>query len=236
MEERKKKNWLFWLFLALTIIWGITVVSLIIRNQYFTVPADVMRLNEIGDFLSGAFSPLALFWLTYGYWMQNLEIVESTKAKEKLKRAELIAAQPILEFSDCEIGLSIKDEKWEKYGILSFRIENHGATATKFSVNVKGCFKGNAYSEVLKEGKQTIDLLITLTEMGPKPGFFIDISYDDSMREHREVNYHSSIHFLTERKSPFECELGLHPTLKQYKVESWSYYDVGIYQSGAQWL
>lgn len=42
-----------------------------------------MPLNEIGDFLAGSFSPLAFFWLAYGYFMQNSELKLNRKSLEK---------------------------------------------------------------------------------------------------------------------------------------------------------
>lgn len=38
------------------------------------------ELNEVGDFLAGAFSPLAFFWLVVGYFQQGHELNQNTKA------------------------------------------------------------------------------------------------------------------------------------------------------------
>lgn len=37
-------------------------------------------LNEVGDFLAGAFSPLAFFWLVVGYFQQGHELNQNTNA------------------------------------------------------------------------------------------------------------------------------------------------------------
>ena len=39
-----------------------------------------MSLNEWGDFLAGAFAPLAFFWLVVGYFQQGEELHLNTKA------------------------------------------------------------------------------------------------------------------------------------------------------------
>lgn len=43
---------------------------------------EPLGLNEIGDFLAGVFSPLALWWLVLGYFQQGEELRLNTKALE----------------------------------------------------------------------------------------------------------------------------------------------------------
>jgi len=41
-----------------------------------------MPLNELGDFLAGAFGPLAIFWLILGFFQQGIELRQNTSALE----------------------------------------------------------------------------------------------------------------------------------------------------------
>lgn len=41
---------------------------------------DTMTLNEVGDFLAGAFGPLAILWLVLGFFQQRAELRLSTEA------------------------------------------------------------------------------------------------------------------------------------------------------------
>ena len=41
---------------------------------------QVMPLNEVGDFLAGAFGPLAILWLVLGFFQQGIELRQGTKA------------------------------------------------------------------------------------------------------------------------------------------------------------
>ena len=41
-----------------------------------------MQLNELGDFLAGAFGPLAIFWLVLGFIQQGKELKQNTEALE----------------------------------------------------------------------------------------------------------------------------------------------------------
>lgn len=40
----------------------------------------VMPLNNIGDFLAGAFGPLAILWLVLGFFQQGIELRQNTEA------------------------------------------------------------------------------------------------------------------------------------------------------------
>jgi hypothetical protein len=70
---------------------GLTIVYLILLallvgdrfQQLFSMP-----LNELGDFLAGAFGPLAIFWLILGFLQQGKELQQSTEAL-KLQATEL---------------------------------------------------------------------------------------------------------------------------------------------------
>ncbi|WP_430444887.1 MAG: hypothetical protein ACQZ2J_27705 [Pseudomonas piscis] len=40
----------------------------------------VMGLNEVGDFLAGAFGPVAILWLVLGFFQQGIELQQGTRA------------------------------------------------------------------------------------------------------------------------------------------------------------
>ena len=61
---------------SLWIVFGITVIAV----KFDSVKA--MPLNELGDFLSGFFSPVAFLWLVVGYFQQGEELKLNTRALE----------------------------------------------------------------------------------------------------------------------------------------------------------
>ncbi|MEH6501305.1 hypothetical protein [Halopseudomonas aestusnigri] len=50
-----------------------------------------LRLNEIGDFFAGVLSPIALFWLILGFFLQSTELHQNSEAL-KLQAQELKSA------------------------------------------------------------------------------------------------------------------------------------------------
>ena len=87
-EKNMKYNWLSIVGIAVTIFYGFLLYSLI-REKLPTLGS--MELNNVGDFLAGAFGPLAIFWLVLGFFQQGKELQQSTKAlqlqAEELKKS-----------------------------------------------------------------------------------------------------------------------------------------------------
>ncbi|MGX1087460.1 hypothetical protein [Pseudomonas sp. AP3_22 TE3818] len=52
---------------------------------------QTMDLNEVGDFLAGAFGPLAILWLVLGFFQQGIELRQGTAALN-LQASELKAS------------------------------------------------------------------------------------------------------------------------------------------------
>lgn len=92
---------------------------------------DKIKLNELGDFLAGAFGPLAIFWLILGFFQQGKELQQSTKAlklqaqelnnsvkqqKElvEIAKKQLEADIKVLELEKLKQSAEIKELKYEK--------------------------------------------------------------------------------------------------------------------------
>lgn len=75
-----KQNKGYLTLLIFSVIWVSGAIWLLISD--FTTESfhhKDITLNELGDYLAGAFSPLAFLWLVYGYFMQNHELKANTK-------------------------------------------------------------------------------------------------------------------------------------------------------------
>ena len=75
----RRLDWRIWLGLALTAAWlllGALYVSTTIGwAKVGDLPADIL-----GNFLEGAFAPLAFLWLVIGYFLQHRELEQNTDA------------------------------------------------------------------------------------------------------------------------------------------------------------
>ncbi len=72
-------DWRIWLGITLTFSWLLTL-SLYVSN---TIGWDNIRhapIETVGNFLEGAFAPLAFLWLVIGYFLQKKELAQNTDA------------------------------------------------------------------------------------------------------------------------------------------------------------
>ena len=53
---------------------GLTILYVVVVFVLFGSDAWTLAPNELGDFLAGVFTPLALGWLVYGYFLQTREL------------------------------------------------------------------------------------------------------------------------------------------------------------------
>lgn len=78
-RPRKRLDWRIWLGLALTAAWlllGALYISIKVGwANVADLPADIL-----GNFLEGAFAPLAFLWLVIGYFLQHRELEQNTEA------------------------------------------------------------------------------------------------------------------------------------------------------------
>jgi hypothetical protein len=72
-------DWRVWLGLAITFLWILLGLAYVAGSggvlPFFSQPADVL-----GSFLEGAFAPLAFLWLVIGYFLQQRELSQNTRA------------------------------------------------------------------------------------------------------------------------------------------------------------
>lgn len=70
------------IFLGLIVYLGGLLVYVLIFLLFYADYSSAMSLNEVGDFLAGAFSPLAFLFLYLGYKQQGEEMSRNTAALE----------------------------------------------------------------------------------------------------------------------------------------------------------
>ena len=82
MNIHDRINWRVWLGLGLTFFW-LGLAILYISAQLGWVNLVSLPANQLGAFLDGAFAPLAFLWLVIGYFLQKLELEQTTIALQE---------------------------------------------------------------------------------------------------------------------------------------------------------
>lgn len=72
-------DWRIWLGLSITTTW-LLLLSLYIANSIGWGNIGNEPIQTLGNFLEGAFAPLAFLWLVIGYFLQKKELMQNTDA------------------------------------------------------------------------------------------------------------------------------------------------------------
>ncbi len=94
--------------LALTLLWILVSAIFFGFNIQSSKP---MSPNEVGDFLAGFFSPVALMWLVFGYFQQGEELRLNTEAiKLQVKELNLSVEQQkeLVKVTQADLNLSTR--------------------------------------------------------------------------------------------------------------------------------
>lgn len=91
IDEIKKgkpmPDWRIWLGLTITIGW-LLLLSIYIAGTIGWMNIGAAPIERLGNFLEGAFAPLAFLWLVIGYFLQKKELNQNTEAI-KLQHVEI---------------------------------------------------------------------------------------------------------------------------------------------------
>ena len=120
----------FWVIVALSISY--IAIIFFFRGNDVCELLKAGNLNELGDFLSGFFTPLAFGWLVYGYILQSRELSLQRKElsltrKQLGKQTELLQEQVTADLRDTIPHLTLRiisPQNW-----WDWIVENKGGNA-----------------------------------------------------------------------------------------------------------
>jgi hypothetical protein len=79
MFAENAPDWRIWFGLSVTVLWLI-VLSIYIQGSIGWANIGSSPIATVGNFLEGAFAPLAFLWLVIGYFLQKKELAQNTAA------------------------------------------------------------------------------------------------------------------------------------------------------------
>ena len=131
----------FWESFGLGLILTLIGIGLIIVPRFCDVWALLRtgRLNELGDFLAGVFTPVALGWLVYGYFLQKTELglqrQELQQTRETLgQQVKVLQEQAAAERQRSRPDLSLRQERMDGGVRRTFVVRNLRAPARNLEV------------------------------------------------------------------------------------------------------
>lgn len=136
----------------------------------------VMPLNEIGDFLAGAFGPIAFLWLVLGFLQQGQELQQGTQAlrlqAEELKRSveqQTVMAGAATQQIEAQLkALEMQVQERENQFRPKFEFESSSRSGTP------GNLVGTAIS-FINEGSEVRDVCLSFSPgIGEKSGILLE--------------------------------------------------------------
>ncbi|MEJ1126145.1 hypothetical protein V9L20_01110 [Variovorax sp. CCNWLW225] len=135
-----------------------------------------LPLNELGDFLAGAFGPLAILWLVLGYFQQGIELRQNSaalrlQAKELAnsveQQKELVAVAQKQHATDVEaLNKQIERHEQERAEMLRAALPNLMVRVRRLPVNIRGA---QFALEVYNAGAPCMDFWLSLEGAPGKP-------------------------------------------------------------------
>ena len=119
-----------WIGLAVSLAYVAIVATIILLG----ITIDDLTLNEFGDFLAGAFAPLAFGWLVLGFFQQGDELRNSTNAL-RLQADELRAS---VEQQRKLVQITREQLDYERERASAAEAENHRISQPKFQIKFGG--------------------------------------------------------------------------------------------------
>ena len=94
-EPARRADWRVWLGLTLSVTW-LGLAALYVRTEVGWTQFVHLHPDSLGQFLDGAFAPLAFLWLVIGYFLQQREISDNTAAlRSQSEQIQLSARQAV---------------------------------------------------------------------------------------------------------------------------------------------
>lgn len=186
----------------------LTFLAIIIANKWNSFLS--MPLNEVGDFLAGAFAPIAFLWLVIGYFQQGDELKLNTQAllAQEEEMAELVkqyARQAAASETLAEITRHSKEEEKQRmiqaakpdikftggsFGSNSANISfvNSGGCITNISIESEASFSVGITPNNIIDSKATGTVGLGFKKNEPQSGVF-KIKYTDMLNKQGELRF-----------------------------------------------
>ena len=207
-------NWRIWLGLGLTIFWillGVTYISTVVGwNNFRVLPAE-----ELGNFLEGAFAPLAFLWLVIGYFLQQKELEQNTEAlRTQAVEIRRSAEQAVIQSQNSaaseiharqeaflQIANSVRAQLGSICGLLFISSQGGGANET-----VDGDEIAKLFSAQSTDSEAFSRRMLTLHLESDDPQEQFDLFYGTEIRARHTNNFIFSYERLLRRAAEVDTE------------------------------
>jgi hypothetical protein len=216
-------NWRIWLGLATTATWfllGVLYISSTIGwSNFSTLPAE-----ELGNFLEGAFAPLAFLWLVIGYFLQQKELEQNTAAlRAQASEIHRTAEQAVIQSQNLaaselharqeaflQIANSVKGQLGSIAGLLYISSQGNTGTGRATQQEVAKLFSTQGSGVDVEVFSRRL-LEVHLSSDDPREQF--DLFYGTEVRARHTNNFIFTFERLLRRAAEVDMDNIIHDAL-----------------------
>ena len=216
-------NWRIWLGLGITALWILLGVIYISSNigwvGFVTSPPD-----QMGNFLEGAFAPLAFLWLVIGYFLQQKELQQNTdalraqsleiqrSAEQAVIQTENLVATELHQRQEAflRVADSVKSQLGSIAGLLFISSQGAAGNGTVSPQEVSKLFSAQASGGDVEAFSRRL-LETHLSADDPETQF--DLFYGTEVRARHTNNFIFTFERLLSRAAEVDMENMIHDAL-----------------------
>lgn len=216
-------NWRIWLGLSLTTLWillGIIYINVSVGGwlAFGRLPAE-----ELGNFLEGAFAPLAFLWLVIGYFLQQKELEQNTDAlraqavaiqrtsEQAVIQTENLVASEVHQRQDTflQITNSVRAQLGSIAGLLYLSSQGASGSGAVGSEEVAKLFAAQGANDLEAFSRRLLETHLSMND--PQAQF--DLFYGSAVRARHTNNFIFTFERLLRRAAEVDMENMIHDAL-----------------------
>lgn len=139
-----------------------------------------LSLNELGDFLAGAFGPLALAWLVFGYFQQGDELKQGTQALHmQAKELNASVQQQVQMVEAQKLALENHERSLEPIIYIEYkgRANHPDGDFDSFLLSNKGEYCDMVNLSYVRISGEVVDIDFEPLHKGGEKGFMLEADY-----------------------------------------------------------
>lgn len=173
----ERLDWRVWLGMTLTFAW-LTLGAIYITSTIGWHSFAGLKADTLGNFLEGAFAPLAFLWLVIGYFLQHKELQQNSQAlREQALEIQRTAEQAVIQSEKMaanelharqetflKISESVRQQLGTISGLLYISSQGAGAAGVISAEETTALFEQQAASDTALFSRKLLSLSLSVSE------------------------------------------------------------------------
>jgi hypothetical protein len=160
---RRSPDWRIWLGVSVTTAW-LMLGSIYISGNIGWLNLNQIPADELGNFLEGAFAPLAFLWLVIGYFLQQKELQQNTEALRQQSEQMAESVQHARQDTFLQVVRNVRYQLGSISGFLFISSQSINADGTVTAEEQSRLFAEQSAADPEVFSRRLLELHVQLTD------------------------------------------------------------------------